>query len=491
MNQSVKSYLSGKVEQGEGVRLNSRFINFEHYNDGVESYFANSVFTFMGVLPDNTLEQMFLENDTHRKGCRIPALEMTRAGVEFYRVDSKPDDKLIKAIEAEWEDLGIDVEDEKGIIESLKMGGGAAIINFDDNKNWDEPVDKSKGILSIKIIDRRYCTPLPASGQNPSLDMNSPDFGVPEYYQVNYPVYGSHFTQVVHKSRIIRYMPPYTGATNEAKRHGWGEPILTHVLKKLKLDETGHDEAAELIPKFITDIFFSDGAVDGIMRGNDSIKGDPKKRLNESFSKTGIGRIIALRLQERFEKVSANVSGLVDLMDKYPKRTAAAYEIPFSRLFYAEGAALNNSTVEEENKTFEKTIAGMQRSLRRPVIRRWLEVFSTYMDFDPKEIKFRFAPLSEASELEKAQIGKFKADTDAVYEGIGVVTASEIRDTRFKDKAVPDLEAAYQLDSKTEKMLADLEEHELNQPIESHDMAKELHNKSMNEDPQDKKEFPQ
>lgn len=483
MGDKVQQYLSGSVNQGEGVqsRMNSRFFNSDHYSNGTESYFLNSRITQQVRLSDRHLEIQFIEYDTVRKICTIPALEMTRAGVEFYKVDSTPEDEDIKAIEKAWNALEIDCENEKGFVEAFKMGGGVAIINFDDGKDWDQPVTDSKGILSIKVVDRRYCIPMPFAKETAGLDMNSPDFGIPEHYQVNYPVYSAQFSQLVHKSRIIRFMPPYTGAYNEVTRHTWGEPRLTHIYKKLKQDEISHDEAAELIPKFITDTFKSDGKSAGIMKGNDTILGDPRKRLNESMSKSAIGKVVVLKMDETFDKVTANIAGLAELLGQYPKRTAAAAEIPFSRLYYAEGGALNNSTVEEENKTFEKTTQGWQRGLYRPVVKRWLECLSTYLNFDVEGVLFKFAPLTEASPLEEAQIAKLTAETDVIYEGGGIVTAQEIRDTRFKDKAVPDLKSSYQLDNKSEKLLEQAKEHELTQPIESHDMTKEMHDKNMEE----------
>jgi phage-related protein (TIGR01555 family) len=130
---------------------------------------------------------------------------------------------------------------------------------------------------------------------------------------------------------------------------------------------------------------------------------------------------------EEFSFENVPLAGLDKLQAQSQEQMSAVSSIPLVKLLGITPSGLN-ATSDGEIRVFYDEILAMQEAVFRDPLQACLEVIqlSEFGEIDP-EITFSFVPLWQPTELEKAQVRKSDADTDAVLITSGVISPDDAR----------------------------------------------------------------
>jgi hypothetical protein len=140
---------------------------------------------------------------------------------------------------------------------------------------------------------------------------------------------------------------------------------------------------------------------------------------------------------ETLENISVPLSGLDALQAQAQEQLSSVSSIPMVKLLGITPSGLNASS-DGEIRVFYDLIAARQERMFTKPLTKVIEIvqLSLFGEIDP-EIGFRFEPLWQVSDVERAAIRKQEADTDAVYIQEGVIGPDEARARLAREEASP------------------------------------------------------
>lgn len=310
------------------------------------------------------------------------------------------------------------------ILEGLKWGrlygGTAGIILLEGQEDMlDQPLNYDlimpgsyKGLL---ILDRW-------SGISPNLslvdDINSPEFGLPEYYQINTQNARSY---TVHHSRIVRFIGNKLPQWESWAEQQWGASVIESMYDELKKRDNTSYNIANLVFLANLRIYKTDMLTDMMGLSDPQIQQDFYNTMqainmmmnNQSMTVIGTG--------EEFDTKQYAFSGINDIYESFMLDVAGACEIPVTRLFGRAPAGMD-ATGESDMNNYYDTIEEKQEAYLSPVLDKLLPIvaLSTWGKV-PTDLDFDYNPLRKADPKENAELSK--SMTESV---VSVYTASII-----------------------------------------------------------------
>lgn len=239
-----------------------------------------------------------------------------------------------------------------------------------------------------------------AQGIAPSLslvtDLDDPDFGLPEYYDINADFGDSTFVRV-HHSRVLRFIGRELPQQEMIRESYWGASELEHIWEELQKRAATSANIAQLVFQAnITTLKMSDfGEV--LAMGTQGQRArvlqamEEQNRLRSSFG------LQLLSAEDSFENHPYSFSGLSEVYESFMMDMAGAAEIPATKLFGRSPQGLN-ATGESDLKNYYEKISQLQETILRPALERLLPV------------------------LEISAFGYFAEDSEIVFEPIATTT---------------------------------------------------------------------
>ena len=138
---------------------------------------------------------------------------------------------------------------------------------------------------------------------------------------------------------------------------------------------------------------------------------------------------------EEFDVLETSASGISDLLNIYPNRVAAVSNIPVTILYGTSPGGLN-ATGESDFQGYYDFVEGSEQAEHLEPFLSWVTTLVMEGDEGPTRgevmpFAVNASPLSTPTEKETAETRAINANTDAVYIGNGVVSADEVRDSRY------------------------------------------------------------
>ena len=347
-----------------------------------------------------------------------------------------PDDQeLITDVMARMENLGAPTSTQEAHMLSRLHGGAIILVGALDGGNPEEPLneDNIKTIQFLTILDRWDINP-----HKYYNDPLSPDFGRPSTYKIQARQVGpgttpTNINQEVHESRLIRFDGDYLTTFGRAKNFGWYASVLQVLREPLKDFGVAVGSGSQLLQDFVTKILKSDTLMK-MLNGDDSDLSLFKARLalmSESLSQIGI---LHIGEGEEYTKIQSPITHFVQLMTKYEEYLAAPTGIPRTRFFGQQLGKLSGAS--ETTKEYYDHIRSIQKEKLSKQIRRLIRLFLLAKDGirsgkEPESWSFEFNPLSQETSEQKAKNRNIQAQTDDLNIQNSVITATEVRDSRF------------------------------------------------------------
>ena len=383
----------------------------------------NAFFRIGQIFNRSELDQMYRSDGLLRLIIDIFAQEMIRQGWE---VEGDSDGLII----GKFEELKV-AQSMGNLIKWARLfGGSVCIMGIADGLPLDQPVDERtiRDVQWLRVFDRYQAYSRDGTFES---DLNSPNYGYPNVYTINDNRTGAVF--FVHYSRILRMdwnvLPPRWQNFNQ----GWGDPLIQTIYEELRNYSTAFSNTATIFEDFVNSVLYIPNLTNIIASqcGEQNVM----KRLNIlNLAKSNTNTAL-LDGEERYEKLTTNVTGIADLLDRFMLSLSAVVRIPVTLLFGRSPAGLN-ATGESDVRNFYDAVKQEQESKLRGVLEKLIRYIMISKDGpfagkEPENWSLQFIPLWQNTEEQDALTRKAVADTDAVYIDRGVLTPEEVAISRF------------------------------------------------------------
>lgn len=378
-------------------------------------------------------DALWTSSDTAKRIVDIPAEEMTRQGFDIQIPNEAEQAEMIGA---KLSDLKFDAKLLDLTRKQRAFGGAIMLIGADDNA-----IDLSIPLNEKTIRDVNWLTvfdPSEFSVLEYSGAIGAADYGEPLVYAINPRIISgdaqsSQLLSRVHSSRVIRLSMPVLTRLSLQVNRGVGESVYESVWQTIRDFDSSYSNAGALVEDFAQAVFKIKGLAEAIASDKANLIRDRLAMMDYSRS---VMRGIALDADsEDFERKPTPLSGLSDLLDRFANRLAAASRIPVTILMGQAPAGLS-ATGDADTRAFFDYIKSLQVRDHQPVIERlarliMLSAAGPTRKVEPENWTVQFRPLWQEPDSEKATTRKAVAETDQIYLTQGVLSADEIRESRF------------------------------------------------------------
>lgn len=345
-------------------------------------------------------------------------------------------DFIIKSSDLEQEDID-------GIHEELKrlkfnsmlkramkwdrlFGGAGLVLNVDDGEDIENEIDERRirRINGLRVYDRfRFQS-------NVSSDIVNLMYGMFDDPILLTPISGTPFC--IHPSRAAWTFGIDVPERRREELNGWGETVVGRTFTQLRQLSSAYSSTEFILEDFIQTVVTINNLTSMIaQQGNDTIQ----KRLDILDLSRHIANTWLLDAEEKYEKHSSTVTGIDKLIQQFGLALCAVEGIPYTLLFGDSVSGLSATGDNERSQWFDK-VGALQTEKAKPIIEYVVKKIMLSSDgptngIVPDSWKIVFPPLEQMSEKEIAETNKLNAETDKTYIEMGVVSQSEVAESRF------------------------------------------------------------
>jgi phage-related protein (TIGR01555 family) len=381
------------------------------------------VFTEMGK---DQVEQAFRSDWISRKIIQIPADDATREWRNW-----QSDQKDIEQLETLEKDLNVKGKVKQAMWKARLYGGAAILIGVDQTGDLSSELDPTKikkdGLKFLHVVSRWEL-----SAQENDWDIESPYYGTPKSYtRANANTMQAGKTQAgmsVHPSRIVRFIG--NELPDPTINQGWGDSCLQTVLDAIISAGLATASGAKVVQELLMDVV-------KIPELSESLSDtDYEARLNSRFAAANLMKslynVLIMDKEEDWERTTANLTGLPDVIKTYLAIAAGAADIPATRLLGQSPQGMN-ATGDSDTRNYYDRVASEQAGVLTPAMAILDEVLvrSALGTADPNSLTYEWASLWQLDEVQRATVAVqkstvFKADVDAA-----LIPAEILRDARI------------------------------------------------------------
>jgi len=339
-----------------------------------------------------------------------------------------------------WEaDLIIDREGGRGLGTALRRlltwrdiyGGSALYLICADGRRAWEPLDEdSPRLVGLRVLSRWDLQPPLIWDPDPTSPYEARLWGV------------RASALRIHPSRLIALGRGSLPSSTPQDTDGWDDSVYVRLWQALAANGTLDQSAVSIVNNFVTPVQKITGLRESLASNGMKLL----ERMGLQQLVRGQHNITLLDENESFQYLTTSISGLPELLDRFPQRVSAITGIPLTLLMGMSPAGLNATGASDVRFFYDNVVAKYQTDLLYDVIRRvYALAFKSpsgpTQGRAPEKFRLTFAPLYQQTELEKADIALRNAQRDQIYMASGVITADQVRQSRFgQDEGDIDLE---------------------------------------------------
>ncbi|KQT52205.1 MULTISPECIES: anti-CBASS protein Acb1 family protein [unclassified Aureimonas] len=394
---------------------------------------ASTVYAFV-PMQAGELDAAYRGSWLPRKVVDIPAMDMCRAWRAW-----QADDDQIEKLEAEEKRLDV----QRKVLEAktkARLYGGAAIVISDGSQLPGEEL-RPERMQRGKIEFLTVMTPQHLTAGEIDRDPLSRTFGQPRFYTIQ----GATGTQVkVHASRVVRFLGNPVPDDAHVLHQGWGDSILETVSRALKDAESAAGNIAEMTHEAKLDVV----RIPNLMAFASQPEYEARflRRMTLAGMAKGIHNMLILDKEEEWETKQLSFATLPEVLDRFLQIASGAADIPATRLLGQSPAGMNATGESDLINYYDRISAGQNLELG-PALSILDEcLIWSALGSRPAEIHYRWLPLWQLSEKDKADVGLKKAQAFQIDVNGGLFPDSAMSKARrnqlVEDGTYPGLEAA-------------------------------------------------
>jgi len=310
-------------------------------------------------------------------------------------------------------------------------GGAGLVLLIDDGLPYQEPVD----VRRIRAIDGYF--PLSRYELIPE-DFTITDYARPEHYRITTsqkitPEQKSRYVDIlIHRSRVARFDGLYLPWNQRSHNTGWGQSVLQLIWGAFKRYETAMSGLEAMTGDADLFIHKIPGLFNKVAAGNEN---DLRKRLQANSLSRSIYGGMVVDVEEDVQYLTRALSNLHSATEPFIQDLQAATGWPSSILMGNSPGGLG-----KEGRFEERVWASLVEQWQESYCRTPLTEIFTYILAShegptrgriPKSWKLKFPSTFTQTDQEKVQIRAQTTSMDTQYIQSGVLSALEVRESRF------------------------------------------------------------
>lgn len=359
---------------------------------------------------DEELASAYLMDGYCRNIVDLPADDMTR---EWIRIENDPNEAILKALAK--------VQADAKFNEALKWArlyrGSFMVLGIMDGRALDKPLAENLRDKKLEWIYVGDATMMDRTGCVVEQDPRSKTFGEVKQYRLKF-VHGAGYSdgqyQMVDASRVLLFKgdpAPKNGVNVDQDISFWGTSAVQAAWQALADFGGVTSNVASIMYELIVGVFkFKDLA-------NKLSRGEEKQIQNRmeiiDMSKSVINSVL-LDSEESWERNSANLSGVSDIIDRFMMFLSGVARIPVTRLFGRSAAGMN-STGQEDLDTYYDGIRASQKNDLQPPLQRLVDILAVIEGVPGEDHRVTFNPLTQLTPKDQADVNNKNASTLKTY----------------------------------------------------------------------------
>jgi len=399
---------------------NTRSDNWSNVMTGLNQRFDKSRHTtFSGyeILDDQMLAELWVSGGFAKKISCVRVDDMTR---QWFKIENDPDNDIINYMK--------DIDTKYNINLALKwrahFGGGVNVLGINDGRKLEEEVNLNsiKSIDWIETYDRTDCS---ITEFHYNKDKGSINFGELEYITIQ-PPYGAPFNAHVSRCLIWKGIP-VPKRIESGNFYFWGMSELQHGWNELKNLCASLNHVVKILYEFIIGKYKIDG-LSTLIAENKKSEVEEIIAIIELAKSTIQG--VLLDSADDYQRDSANVAGLSELLDRYSIMLAGVYDYPVTKLF-GRSAAGENATGEGDLKNYYDSVKSYQENLMTKNLMKLVDYVNIVLKNKIKDPSVVYNSLFQLTQKEELECKKLQAEIDGIYIDKGVLNPDEVAENRF------------------------------------------------------------
>lgn len=364
----------------------------------------------------------------------MPVLDALRGGVDIHSAEMDVDD--IKELNDEMEENGILEAVGEAMIWARLYGGGAIIINTDQDPA--KPLDSKRiSRLELYAANRWELTTstgwVPQPNQIDQRGNQQSIMGIPGIYAKENSDYFYFYGMKIHNSRVITVKGKTAPYIIRWQLAGWGMSEVERMVEDFNSYLKTREVLYELLEEAKIDVYqFENLTAQLATQAGTELT---KKRVALMNQLKSFQRAIVLDKNDIFEQKQITFSGLAEVMKENRIGIAAALRMPLTKLFGLSAAGFNSG--EDDIENYNAMVESEVRSrLRRP-IKKVLNLLSMLKFGVELDQRFEFRPLRVLGAVEEEGIKTSKQNRYMTLYDRALISSQELGQITEKEGLVP------------------------------------------------------
>ena len=395
-------------------------------------------FTRECELGDETLQVMYSHDAIVARICATVPKESFRQGFEIKAgKDNQSALSQIKAIENKLNTLGACNKIQEAMIWARVFGGAVVYMGINDGRSEAQEVDfeRIKEVNFLTVLDKRDLVP-----HTYYDDPLSEKFNNPKTYKVVAVGRGGTQTQnfniEIHETRLLVFEGTLTPRREKSRHNGWATSLIQSIEPALKQYLITIQSLANLMQDAHQGMFKIKGYMDMVASADPTAQNAPWLRYGLLDKNRSNARAVILDADnEEFQRDNISFGSMPEVLDRMYLNLAAYTGIPVTFLMGQSPSGLN-ATGDSDIRIFYDSVKALQIKELKPKLEMLIRAImsSKLGPTGGREIRdwrIEFNPLWQPTLKETAETRKIQAESDALYLDRGVLTSSEVANSRF------------------------------------------------------------
>lgn len=347
------------------------------------------------------LESAYRGDWIARKIVDIPAQDSTREWREWM---GEPEH--IQRIEELEKELEIKKRVAEAIIQARLYGGCVLYMGLPGDP--DQPLMNvpQGGLEFVRVIPKREL-----GNYELVYDIASEYYGEPEWYNLT----SRGQTINIHASRVVRFIGRKIPTITEDV---WGDSVLESVLDAIRRAASVIQAAGVLVEEAKIDII----KIPEFLRGVETkqYRDNIIQRFQLANQGKSVVNALLLDKEDEHSRISANFSGIPDMLKLYLLISSGAADIPATRMLGQSPTGLS-ATGESDLRNYYDSVGATQRNELQPALKNLDNalVMSALGQW-PERLEYEWRPLWQMSALERVQRDLTQAQAFQVDGALGL-----------------------------------------------------------------------
>jgi hypothetical protein len=319
------------------------------------------------------------------------------------------------------------------------FGGALVFIGVMDGRSPDMPLNmkRAKKIEFLKVYDLGDILTYNCKFDT---DVKSPTYGSITHYCVQMRA-GAQWDEVyIHASRCIpffgkRVPSSIKGAASLQEIRYWGMSEIQPIWDYIKDHQNAFGSVSNILLELIIGKYTFQDMDEMLASGNE----DKFRTRVEAIDMTkSVLHSVLLGEGDAYERDTANLSGISDVLDRYMMNLAAVTRYPVTKLFGRSPAGMN-ATGENDLKNYYDSVRTKQNAWT-PFVQKLVDIVAAVENVNVP-VFFKWNPLFQLSEKDQIEVERIeaecyrtKADADERYMRSGVLLPEDAYALRFKEE---------------------------------------------------------